>query len=171
MSNITTNTQANYLPATYNFSTDYNSFLRDLNILYRKIAQAVSDREIGRYDCLDQGTVAVPGFERVSGQQWSSTSNQKTRAGFRKVVLFPALSAGTNSQPHNLGAITTYQFTRIDGVLQNPSGSQFVPVPQGDPNDAYVDVLSTNVRIILPGSSPWVGFTAVVVLEYLKTLT
>jgi hypothetical protein len=81
------------------------------------------------------------------------------------------LSAGTNSQPHNLGAITTYQFTRIDGVLQNPSGSQFVPVPQGDPNDAYVDVLSTNVRIILPGSSPWVGFTAVVVLEYLKTLT
>lgn len=163
------NTEASYLPATFNFSKDNDQFIKDLNILYRKIAQAISDREMGRYDCVDQvSSPPAPGFERVSGQIWSGTSNQNTRGGYRKVVLFPSLTSGTNSQPHNLGTITTYTFTRIDGVMQSASTSQFVPVPNGGTNYAYLDVLSANVRIILPTGSPWIGFTAIIVLEYLK---
>ena len=163
-------TEASFLPATYSFPKENNDFLRELNILYRRIAASIAEREIARYDCIDQGSPIVPpGFERVTGQQWFGPNNQVKRPGFRKVVLFPALSAGaTNTQPHNLGTITSYTFTRIDGVMQNPAGSQFSPVPQGSPNNAYVDISGANVRIILPGGSPWAGFTAIVVLEYLK---
>jgi hypothetical protein len=163
------NFEASYLPATWNFSEDKNDFLRELNTLYRKIAQSVADREIGRYDCVDQAAVVTPpGFERSSGQKWPGSTNQNPKPGFRKVVNFPALVAGNNTQPHNLGAITSYTFTRIDGVLQNAAASRFVPVPNGGPNYAFCDVNGANVEITLAGGSPWAGYTAIVVLEYLK---
>jgi hypothetical protein len=162
------NNEASYLPASWRFSEDDNDFLRELNTLYRKIAQAVSEREIARYDCIDQGVPTAPGFERVTGQKWFSANNQTQRPGFRKVVVFPALLAGNNTQPHYLGTLTAYTFTRIDGVLQSAATQQFVPVPNGGANYAFLDVLAANVEITLPVASPWIGFTAVVVLEYLK---
>jgi hypothetical protein len=166
---MTIRTESNYLPATFTFSKDNDDFLRELNSLYRKIAQAIADREIARYDCVDKGVVIVaPGFERSNGQLWPGTTNQNPKAGFRKVVIFPALAAGVNVQPHNLGALTTYTFTRIDGVLQSAATQIFVPVPNGGVNYAFCAVNGANVDITLAVASPWIGFTAIVVLEYLK---
>ena len=110
------NVEASYLPATWNFSGKPEELAQQLNTLYRRIAQSVGDREIARYDCVDQGAPIVPpGFERTSGQKWYGATNQDKRPGFRKVVLFPALAAGLNTQAHNLGSLTSYTFTRIDG--------------------------------------------------------
>jgi len=164
-----TNTETNYLDATWTFSEDSDDFLRELNIIYRKIATAVNDREIARYDVIDQGTAPVtpPGFERLTGQQWAGTNNQIKRAGFRKVVLFPALVVGTNTQPHNLGTITTFTFTKIECELQNAAASSFAPLSNPCDDDCF-DINGANVRIILPAGSPWIGYTAVVILEYLK---
>jgi hypothetical protein len=166
---MTIHTESNYLPATYTFSKDNDDFLRELNSLYRKIAQAISDREISRYDCVDQATVVTPpGFERSNGQKWPGTNNQNPKSGFRKVVLFPALIGGLNTAPHYLGTLTSYTFTRIDGVLQSPATQIFVPVPNGGADYAFLRVNGANVEITIAGGSAWIGFTAIVVLEYLK---
>lgn len=166
---MTIRTESNYLPATFTFSKDNDDFLRELNSLYRKIAQAISDREISRYDCVDQSAAIVaPGFERSNGQKWPGSTNQNPKSGFRKVVLFTALGAGLNTQPHNLGVLTSYTFTRIDGVLQSPATQIFVPVPNGSADYVFLRVNGANVEITIAGGSAWIGFTAIVVLEYLK---
>lgn len=163
------NTDANFLQASITPDPDPKGFSRQWNTVYRRIAQGVNDRELARYDCIDQGPgpIVPPGFERPTGQQWAGATNQVTRPAFRKVVVFPALVAGVNTQAHNLGPITTYTFVLMRCVLQNQAASSFAPLSNPCDDDCF-DILGPNVRIILPGGSPWIGYTAQVVLEYLK---
>jgi hypothetical protein len=165
---ITTGSLAvNYVDQVLNVPDSYEEFQQVFNFSYRRMAQAINDRDIARYDCVDLGTPTPPGFERATGQQWFGANPQTTRLAFRKIVQFPALIVGANNAPHFLGTITGYTFTQIRCVLQDPVTPVYAPL-SNDGGGNFIQVGAANVTITLPGASPWVGYTAIVLLEYLK---
>lgn len=164
------NLEYNIVDASINWPAKYEDAQRVLNIVYRRLAQAINDREIARYDVIDEPPFTTPGFERVTGQIWNGVNDTQV-GSFRKVVPFPALAAGANLQPHYIGSVVGYTFTRLDGVLQNAAGSSFASCPNGDGGvgkSASLEVAGANVVITLPGGSPWIGYTALIILEYIK---
>lgn len=150
---------ASLLPISQVFSKDYDQFLLQITKIYSDVSRAINTRDIALYAVTEQ----------QDGQQWFIPGNpQSYRDGFRKVVPFPApLVGGLNTIAHGIPSVTTtFFFTRIWGTGKNAAGTLWVPFPQGGANTSQLEVDITNVNLTVPAA--YAGFSAVVVLEYLK---
>lgn len=153
------NSVQSYLPTTISIPNEFKEANPILTDYFRKIIAAVNSKDIAQYNTQ----------ELVTGQQYfTSGDNNRFRQTYRKVIEFPALAAGANTQPHNLGALATFTFTRIYGTAQNATIPLFVPLPQGGPNDAMIEVGAANVTVTVPAGYAGAGWSALVTLEYIK---
>jgi hypothetical protein len=132
------------------------------------LKEALVMREIATASLLNLKEIAIyDTAEFLNGQQWfDPTTPLKSRTAFRKVIDFGSLpNATTKSVAHGITNVTL--FTRIYGAATN--GSVYIPIPfasvLAEPIEIYVDATDVSIAANIDRS----GFTAYVVLEYLKT--
>ena len=124
-----------------------------------EFSEQINLREVALYDI----------EELETGQNWFDSADfNNTRNTFRKVILFPSLTAvGTTSVAHELGSIADFTFTKIIGTAKNAAGTLHVALPQGGPDDVMITINANNVNIIC-ATATYNGFSAQIILEYLK---
>lgn len=157
---IVSQTPGFFSPINQTYSEKEDQRLLQHTSIQRDNARYINLREIAVYQTSEQQT----------GQQWyNSTNIQIVRYGFRKIVTFGALAAGsTNTIPHNISDIT--QFTLISGAAITTTGTMQVPLP-------FVSVVAnsnielradaTNIYLNL-GAAGFSLSSGFVILEYLK---
>jgi hypothetical protein len=147
-----------FLKTSQYFPEDESEFRVVLTNLYKDIANNVNAREIGAFFLQEQ----------LTGQQYFDPANaQQARQTFRKVVPFSAaLVAGANAENHGITTTPAFTFTHIYGTGKNAGGTLWVPFPQGGANTSMLEVNTTQVILTVPAA--YAGFTAIVILEYLK---
>jgi hypothetical protein len=139
-------------------------FLVRLSQTYTATALAVNAREIASFLKIETPT----------GQIWDPGTTAVTvndfRGGYRTVYTAAAIVApGVTTIPHGLTNIGNYSLTHIYGTLfnNNPGAPLFAPMTQPAPDQVALTVDGTNINIIA-GTATYNGFSAIVVLEYLK---
>lgn len=153
------NALQSFIPTTFIYPEDPHEVPLVLTDFVKKIITAVNAKDIGQYNTQ----------EIVTGQQFfTSNNNNVFRQTYRKVIPFPTLAVGANVVAHGLGTLTNFTFTRIYGTAQNATIPLFVPLPQGGPNDAMIEVGAVNVTVTVPALYSGAGWSGLVVLEYIK---
>lgn len=153
------NTLAPFLPSSVYYPVaDEEKRVKEISV-YQDIATNVNVRQIGNFDFV----------ETMAGQFFfSSPGSQNKRQTFRKVVTFSPLVAGLNSFAHGITGIgPNFTFTHIYGTGKNALGTLQVPFPQGGANTSMLEIDPTNVNLTIPAA--YAGFSALIVLEYLKS--
>jgi hypothetical protein len=159
MSYAPANAVQSYLPTTIVIPNEFKDANPILTDYFKKIIAALNSKDIAQYNTQ----------EIVTGQQYfTPNDNNRFRQTYRKVISFPALAAGANNQAHGLGALGAFTFTRIYVTAQNAATPLFVPLPQGGPNDAMIEVGAANVTVTVPAAYSGAGWSALVTLEYIK---
>lgn len=127
----------------------------------KNLANAVNQREIGFF--LDQelltGKSFIPGANIVSG----GGSSQQFRTMLRKVIVFPGLSIGLNTQPHGITVDANFSLIQMYGGAANASAFTGEPLPNGSDTISY-DV--TNVYVTVAAAYT----RCFIVMEYLQEL-
>jgi len=130
-----------------------------LTNLLKTFVLAINTKESGIYE-IDEFNISENWFNLNSYSQ--------KRPAYRKVILFPSLTAaGVTSIPHGLGDISGFTFTKISGTAKNAAGTLHVPLPQGTPDDVMITIDANNVNITC-ATATYNNFSAQVILEYLK---
>jgi len=116
----------------------------------KKLANAVNAREIGFF--LDQellsGKSFIPGVNISSG----GGSSQQFRTILRKVITFPGLTAGVNTQPHEVTVDANFSLIQMFGAATNATALTGEPLPNGadtityDVTNIYVTVAAAYTR-------------------------
>ena len=141
------------------FPTEMPQFRVKMDQVYKNIAFNVNLKEIGVYDLT----------EYLTGKQFFTPGNPDLkRQAFRKVVPFSAvLVAGLNVQAHGITTTPAFTFTHIYGTGKNAAGTLWVPFPQGGANTSMLEIDPININLTVPAA--YAGFSAIIVLEYIKT--
>lgn len=159
MTYLPANSVQSYLPTTIVIPKEFNEANPILTDYFKKMVAAINSKDIGQYNTI----------ELLTGQQFFTIGNPNSfRQTYRLAIVFPTLALGANTQPHNLGALTSFTFTRIYGTAQNAATPLFVPLPQGGPNDSMIEVGAVNVTVTVPAAYSGAGWSAIVILEYIK---
>lgn len=152
------NSLSTYMPTVTFLGDEEDSKETVLMSILTDIINRLNSKEIGIYEAV----------EVLTGQRWFTAGSSAKRGVYRKVLLFPSLTAiGTTSVAHGLGNIAAYTFTRIYGTARNAAGTLHVALPQGGPDDVMITIGPANVNIIC-ATATYNTFSALVVLEYLK---
>jgi hypothetical protein len=116
---------------------------------FKKISDAVNIREIGWF--LDEelltGKAFVPGVNSVNGQ-----TSQTFRQILRKVIIFPGLTIGLNTQPHGLTVDYNFTLVAMFGGASDAIALTGEPLPNGvdtisyDATNVYVTVAAAYTR-------------------------
>lgn len=127
----------------------------------RKFANAINVREIGFF--LDEelltGKQFIPGVNDVG----SGSTSQQFRSILRKVIVFPGLSVGTNTQPHGISVDANFSLIEMFGSAVNSTALTGEPLPNGSDTISYT---STDVIINVANSYD----RAWVTMEYIQEL-
>lgn len=147
-----------FLQPSVFFPQEMPAFSIKLTEVYKDLAFNINLRELGVFDT----------SEYLTGQQFFDPVNaQQKRQAYRKVIPFSAaLVAGLNTQAHGIAISTTFVFTHIYGTGKDAAGTRWVPFPQGGANTSMLEVTAANVELTVPAA--YAGYSAIVVLEYLK---
>lgn len=124
-------------------------------------ANAINAREIGFF--LDQellsGKAFVPGVNIIA----DGGSSQQFRSILRKVIVFPGLSIGVNTQPHGVTVDANFSLVQLFGAATNATALTGEPIPNGSDTISYN---ATNI-IITVGAA----YTrAWAIMEYMQEL-
>lgn len=124
-------------------------------------ANAINAREIGFF--LDQellsGKSFVPGLNNAA----DGGSSQQFRSILRKVVVFPGLISGVNTQPHGVKIDANFTLVQLFGAATNAIAFTGEPIPNGSDTISYD---STN--IIITVASAYTRASAI--MEYMQEL-
>lgn len=127
----------------------------------KKLATAINIREIGWF--LDQellsGKAFIPGVNNVSDQGTS----QQTRSILRKVITFPGLTIGANTQPHEITVDANFSLIQLFGSATNASALTGEPIPNGSDTISY-----TSTDIVITVAAAYTRAWAVI--EYIQEL-
>lgn len=127
----------------------------------KKLANAVNAREIGFF--LDQellsGKAFIPGINNAS----DGATSQQFRTILRKVITFPGLSPGANSQPHGISVDANFSLIQLFGAATNATALTGEPIPNGSDTISYT---STNIIITVAAAYT----RAWAVIEYIQEL-
>jgi hypothetical protein len=108
----------------------------------KKLANAVNAREIGFF--LDQellsGKSFIPGVNIAS----DGGSSQQFRTILRKVIVFPGLTPGVNTQPHGITVDSNFSLIQLFGAATNATTLTGEPIPNGADTISYT---ATNIII------------------------
>jgi hypothetical protein len=127
----------------------------------KKLANAVNAREIGFF--LDQellsGKSFIPGVNIVS----DGGSSQQFRTILRKVIIFPGLTIGVNTQPHEITVDANFSLIQLFGAATNATALTGEPIPNGSDTISYD---STNIIITVAAAYT----RAWAIIEYIQEL-
>lgn len=127
----------------------------------KKLANSVNSKEIGFF--LDQelssGKAFIPGINNAL----DSGTSQLFRTILRKVIEFPGLAVGVNSQPHGIMIDANFSLIQLFGTATNATALTGEPIPNGADTISYT---STNIVITVAASYT----RAWAVIEYIQEL-
>jgi len=125
---------------------------------FKKISNAVNVREIGFFldEELLSGKAFIPGT--ISGG-----TSQQFRTILRKVIEFPGLSVGVNTQPHGLFVDANFSLMQLYAAATNATAMTGQPIPNGSDTIIYD---ATNIIITVAASYT----RAWAVIEYIQEL-
>lgn len=127
----------------------------------KKYGNALNVREIGFF--LDQellsGKAFIPGENSAS----DAGSSQVFRTILRKVIVFPGLTAGTNTQPHGIAVDGNFSLIQLWGSATNASALTGEPIPNGSDTISY-----TSTDIIINVAAAYTRAWAII--EYIQEL-
>lgn len=152
-----------FLPTDIILPDDQKELNVTLDELFRKIIDAVNNKDIGQYNTV----------ELVNGQKFFTAGDpQKFKDVYRKVINFGSLPNNTTKNvAHGISVTSSTVFTRIYATATNTTGLVSIPIPYSDPtaiaNCIKIQIDATNVGIttLINYSS---FNTCYVVLEYLQ---
>ena len=127
----------------------------------KMMANAINIREIGWFldEELISGKIYIPGSETPN----NSGTNENFRTVLRKVIEFPVVSAGVNTQPHGITVDANFTLIQLFGSVTNAAAFTGRPVPNGSDTISYD---ATN--IIMTTSAAYTRGLAVI--EYIQEL-
>ncbi len=127
----------------------------------KKLANGVNSREIGFF--LDQellsGKAFIPGVNIAS----EGGSSQQFRTVLRKVITFPSLSIGTNSQLHGITVDANFSLIQMFGGATDATALTGEPLPNGSDTITY-DSTKVYVTVAAAYTRAWV------IMEYMQEL-
>ena len=94
--------------------------------MFKRISNAVNAREIGFF--IDEEVLAGKAF--IPGDNLTGTS-QQFRQILRKVITFPGLTIGLNTQPHELMIDSNFSLIQMFGAATNATALTGEPLPNG----------------------------------------
>lgn len=108
----------------------------------KRLANAVNLREIGWFldEELLSGKAFIPGAVALA----SGGSSEEYRTILRKVIVFPGLTIGANTQPHGLPVDANFSLIQLYGAATNSTALTGEPIPNGADTIAYT---ATNIVI------------------------
>lgn len=127
----------------------------------KKISNGVNIREIGWYldEELLSGKAYIPSVDQLAAGETS----QQYRQIFRKVIVFPSLIAGVNTQPHGITIDGNFTLIQLFASATDAVAFTGEPVPNGADTLSYD---ATNIYITTA-----LAYTrGVAVIEYLLEL-
>lgn len=127
----------------------------------KKITNAVNIREIGWYldEELLSGGAFVPGASIVA----DGGSSQQTRSILRKVILFPILNVGINTQPHGITIDGNFTLIKMSASATNATLFTGEPIPNNADTLSY-----DSMNVIITTAAAWTR--AVCIIEYIQEL-
>ena len=119
----------------------------------KKLSNAINVREIGFFldEELLSGKQFIPGSNDVTG----GGSSQQFRTILRKVIVFPGLTIGLNTQPHGIFVDGNFSLITMFGGATNATAMTGEPLPNGtdkityDATNIYVTVAATYTRAFI----------------------
>jgi hypothetical protein len=127
----------------------------------KKLANAINIREIGYF--LDQelltGKSFIPGMNDFNG----GGGSQQFRTILRKVVTFPGLTIGVNTQPHEIFIDGNFSLIQLFGAATNAIALTGEPIPNAADTISY-----TSTDIIITVAAAYTRAWAVI--EYIQEL-
>jgi len=129
----------------------------------KMLANAINIREIGWY--LDEELLSGKAFipSPNAGTFEDTSSNYRTM--LRKVIVFPTLNSGVNTQPHFIDIDSNFTLIELYGAATNAVSPNFTgqPIPNGSDTISY-----DKENIIITVGSGWTR--GVAVIEYIVEL-
>ena len=127
----------------------------------KRITNAVNIREIGWFldEELLSGKAFIPGANALT----NGATSQTFRQILRKVITFPGLSIGVNTQPHGVTVNANFSLISMFGGATNASALTGEPLPNGADKITY-DATNIYVTVAAAYTRAWV------VMEYLQEL-
>ena len=127
----------------------------------KKISQAVNIRDIGWF--LDEevltGKSFVPGLNNTT----DGGSSQQFRSILRKVIVFPGLTIGLNTQAHGVTVDANFTLIQMYGGATNASALTGEPLPNGADKITYDN---TNIYVTVAAAYD----RCAIVMEYMQEL-
>ena len=124
-------------------------------------ANALNAREISFF--LDQellsGKLFIPGVNIAT----DGGSSQQFRTILRKVITFPGLTMGLNSQPHGLTVDANFSLIQMFGGATNASALTGEPLPNGADTMSY-DATNVYITVAAAYTRAWA------IMEYMQEL-
>ena len=127
----------------------------------KKLANSVNSKEIGFF--LDQELLSGKAFIPGINNALDSGTSQLFRTILRKVIEFPGLTVGVNSQPHGIMIDANFSLIQLFGSATNATALTGQPIPNGADTISYT---STDIIITVTASYT----RAWAVIEYIQEL-
>jgi len=127
----------------------------------KKMSTAINLREIGWY--LDEEVLSGKAFIPSPGNPEASQTSQNFRTILRKVIEFPGLSIGLNSQPHNIAIDSNFSLMQLYAAATNATTLTGEPIPNGVDTIRY-DATNINITVAAAYTRCWA------VIEYIQEL-
>jgi hypothetical protein len=125
---------------------------------FKNLSNAINIREIGWF--LDEELLSGKAF--IPGINTGGTSPQ-FRTILRKVIIFPGLSAGVNTQPHEISVDANFSLIQLFAAATNSTALIGEPIPNGADTISY-----TATDIVITVSAAYDRAWAVI--EYIQEL-
>jgi len=148
---------------------DANLSLEDIKLLMVRLYQNLNAMALA-LNLKDSAMYVENQF--VNNQMFFSTdadNPDNLRNVFRLVVDVGAVGAGATTVAHNLTILSTWQFTRIYGVVNNTTTGNYYPIPWASAAGATnIELRVDNTNVVITNNSGLVFTTCYVILEWLK---
>lgn len=128
---------------------------------FKKITNAVNSKEIGFF--LDQELLSGKAFIPGANQLADGGSSQQFRTVLRKVIVFPGLVIGVNTQPHGITVDANFSLIQLYAAATDAVAFTGEPIPNGADTISYT---ATNIVITVGAAYTRAWAT----IEYLQEL-
>lgn len=127
----------------------------------KSYGNALNTREIGFFldEELLSGKQFIPGVNNAS----DGGTSQQFRSILRKVITFPGLTAGVNTQPHGITINSNFSLIQLWGSATNASAFTGEPIPNASDTISY-DATNIIITVSANYDRAWAFF------EYIQEL-
>lgn len=127
----------------------------------KRITTAVNIREIGWF--LDEELLSGKAFIPGIGNVIAGGTSQQYRTILRKVIVFPGLTIGVNTQPHEIAIDENFSLIQLFGAATNSTAFTGEPIPNSTDTISYN---ATNIVITVAAAYD----RAWCVIEYIQEI-